>query len=139
MRSSIAHEWTVLHSERHHSEVKLMRRVATSAVLIIAIAVPAFAKKFKGSSTLKDSQPSGHVDKQHKNQTYDLSFDAEGKSYTCRTSYKKSMNATDFVVGSKINYEIDNQKVKIKTPENKEVQCQVVRVAQAGAATPAAQ
>jgi hypothetical protein len=116
-----------------------MRKAVTAAILILAIALPASAAKLKGSSTLKDSQPSGTVDKQHKNQTYDLSFDAEGKSYTCRTSYKKSMNATDFVVGSQIKYEIDNQKVKIKTSQNKEVQCQVVRVAQVGSATPAAQ
>jgi hypothetical protein len=116
-----------------------MRKSVPAAILILTMALPAFAAKLKGSSALKDSQPFGTTDKKHKNQTYDLSFDAEGKNYTCRTSPKKSMNATDFVVGSKIDYEIDKQKGKIKTPENKEVECQIVRVAQMSSATPAAQ
>jgi hypothetical protein len=116
-----------------------MRKSVSAVILILTLALPAFAAKLKGSSTLKDSQPFGTTDKKHKNQTYDLSFDAEGKNYTCRTSPKKSMNATDFVVGGKITYEIDNQKATIKTAENKEVQCKIVRVAQMSSATPAAQ
>ena len=108
-----------------------MRKAIPSAILgltILATTLPAFPAKLKGSSTLKDSQPSGTPDKDHKHQAYDLSFLAEGKDYTCRTNPKKSMNATEFVVGSAIKYEIDDQKVKIKTAENKQVECKVVRV-----------
>jgi hypothetical protein len=118
-----------------------MRKAIPSAILgltIFATTLPAFPAKLKGASTLKDSQPAGTPDKDHKHQAYDLFFLAEGKSYTCRTNPKKSMNATEFVVGGKINYEIDKDKVKIKTPEDKEVACKVVRVEMIPAlATPA--
>ena len=107
-----------------------MRKASSSAILGIAIftlTLPSFADKIKGQTTLKESQPHGTTDKEHKHQAHDLSFDAAGKAYTCRTSFKKSMKATDFVVGSRINYEIDNDKVKIKTPENKKIECKIVR------------
>lgn len=108
-----------------------MRKGTSSAILGIAAiltTLPASAAKIEGSATLKDSQPTGTTDKEHKHQAYDLSFDAQGKSYTCRTDSKKSMNATDFVVGTQIHYEINGNKTKIKTPEKKEVNCKIVRV-----------
>ncbi|WP_263366370.1 hypothetical protein [Edaphobacter bradus] len=108
-----------------------MRRTATTAILAlaaIAATLSASADKLKGPATLKDLQPFGTTDKQHKHQAYDLSFDAEGHSYTCRTNSKKSTDATEFVVGSQINYEIDKNKAKIKTRQNKKLECKIVRV-----------
>jgi hypothetical protein len=105
-----------------------MRRFAL-ALLVMAMAMPALAyTKLEGTTVLKDSQPTGTPDKEHKHQAYDLSFSTTNKSYTCRTDPNKSMNATDFVVGSSVTYEIDGKKVKIKTPEGKQVECKVVRV-----------
>ena len=98
------------------------------AIATIAMTLPASAEKLNGPSTLKDFQPFGTVDKEHKHQAYDLSFDAKGNSYTCRTNSGKSTNATDFVVGTQITYEIDNNKATIKTPQNKKVGCKIVRV-----------
>ena len=106
-----------------------MRRAYTVAAMILVMVLPAFAAKIEGTTTLKDSQPTGTTDKHHKHQAYDLSFDASGHSYTCRTDSGKSMNPTDFVVGGPISYQLDGQKVKIKTPEGKQVECKVVRVA----------
>jgi hypothetical protein len=37
------------------------------------------------------------------------------------------VNATDFVVGGLIFYEIDNNKAKIKTAHNKKLNCEIVR------------
>jgi hypothetical protein len=110
-----------------------MHRTATTAVLALAaIAAPlsasASAAKLNGSAALKDLQPFGTTDKEHKHQAYDLSFDGEGHSYTCRTDPKKSIDATEFVVGSQINYEIDKNKAKIKTAQNKKLECKIVRV-----------
>jgi hypothetical protein len=108
-----------------------MRRPIPTAILCLAIlstTMPASPATIKGSSTLKDLQPTGTNDQEHKHQAYDLSFQAEGKTHTCRTDPKKSVNATDFVVGSQISYEVDKQKGKIKTSENKEVECKIVRV-----------
>jgi hypothetical protein len=105
-----------------------MHKVSLAAILLIAIALPASASKIEGSTVLKDSQPTGTIDKEHKHQVYDLSFHASGKLYTCRTDSDDSMNAADFIVGREIKYEIDGKKVKIKTPENKHVECKIVRV-----------
>jgi hypothetical protein len=109
-----------------------MHRTATTAILalaaIAAATLSASAAKLNGAAALKDLQPFGTTDKDHKHQAYDLSFDAEGHSYTCRTDPKKSIDATEFVVGSQINYEINKNKAKIKTPKDKELECKIVRV-----------
>ena len=108
-----------------------MPKRAASAILALAAlfaTFPAFAAKLKGNTTLKDSQTAGVKDKEHKHQAYDLSFDAGGKSYTCRTDSGKSMNATDFVVGTSMKYELDGDKAKLESSEGKKVECKVVRV-----------
>jgi hypothetical protein len=106
-----------------------MLKQTVVAILIFATTFPASASKFKGTSLLKDSQPIGSIDKDHKHQTYDLTFQASGREYTCRTNPNDSMNATDFIIGHEMHYEINGKKVKIKTTENKKVECKVVRVA----------
>lgn len=105
--------------------------------LIAGMVMPLSAEKINGSGVLKDVQPTAQTpDKEHKHQAFDLSFPAEGKIYTCRTDPKHSMNATDFVVGETMSYEIDGNKVKISTPAKKHVDCKVVRVENAPMPTP---
>jgi hypothetical protein len=99
------------------------------AASLFAITVPALAgKKLEGTTTLKDFQPYGTKDKEHKHQAYDLSFETGEKSYVCRTDPKKSMKATDFVVGTEMKYQLDNNKAKIKDLQGKQVECKIVRV-----------
>jgi hypothetical protein len=106
-----------------------MRKFNTVAVLIMAAAIQASAaSKVDGTTALKDFQPAGTPDKDHKHQAFDLSFEGSGKAYTCRTDPKKSTNATDFVVGDQIRYQVDGNKGKIKTPNGKQVECKIVRV-----------
>ena len=52
-----------------------MRKGNTAVILGLAtlLTLPACAAKIKGTSTLKDSQPTGTKDKEHKHQAYDLS------------------------------------------------------------------
>jgi hypothetical protein len=110
-----------------------MHKLITIAFLTAAMTIPALAaRKLEGNTTLKDSQPAGVADKHQKkskHQVYDLTFDAAGNEYICRTNADKSMNATDFVVGTNVHYEIDGKKAKIKTPNGKNVACKIVRVA----------
>jgi hypothetical protein len=116
-----------------------MRKDSSSAIFAIALlafTLPSFAEKIKGDAPLKDVQPFGTKDKEHKHQAYDFTFDAKGKNYTCRTDSGKSTNAADFVVGTSINYQIDNNKATIKTPQNKKVDCKIVRAELLPAATP---
>jgi hypothetical protein len=106
-----------------------MRKTILAASLLFAVTLPASAgSKLQGTMTLKDLQPFGTKDKEHKHQAYDLSFQAQGKNYTCRTDSGKSTNATDFVVGTDMKYQIDGNKAKIKTPQDKDLQCKIVRV-----------
>lgn len=100
-------------------------------VLLLALASvpPSAAKKATGATTLKDLQPAGTTDtKDKKNQQYDFIFEVSGNRYTCRTSPKKSLKATDFVVGANLKYEVDEDKVKLKSESGKEAKCTVVRV-----------
>jgi uncharacterized protein YcfJ len=99
-------------------------------LLIMTIGITAAAgSKIEGTTTLKDFQPAGTTDKDHKHQQYDLSFAASGKQYTCRTSEKKSLNPADFVVGSDVKYQIDGNKGKVKNASGKQIECSIVRVA----------
>ncbi len=116
--------------------IRVMQRLVAIAIfgtLTAATANQAFAEKIKGDTALKDFQPYGAPDKDHKHQGYEIIFSARDKGYTCRTNPKKSVDATEFIVGSQIHYEIDKNKAKIKTPDKKEVECKIVRVEQAPA------
>jgi len=106
-----------------------MRRCIALLLLTTMAALPSQAKKDKGTTTLKDVQPAGTTDtKDKKKQQYDFIFETSGNHYTCRTSPKTSLKATDFVVGSDVKYELDNDKGKLKTSAGKDVKCTVVRV-----------
>src|SRR5579871_1536705 len=113
-----------------------MRKTRLSTIVglaVLTLTLSGFADKMKEDTVLKEFQPFGVKDKEHKHQAYDLTFEANGKAYTCRTDPKHSTNATDFVVGSPIHVEVDKQKVEIKTPQNKKVNCKVVRAEMIGA------
>src|SRR5580693_5300833 len=117
-----------------------MRKGNAVTVFVMTVAIAAVAgSKIEGTTALKDFQPTGTVDKKtHKNQQYDLSFAAMGKLYTCRSVEKESLKATDFVVGSDVQYQINGDKGKVKNASGKEVEYTVMRVAEVPAATPPA-
>jgi hypothetical protein len=84
--------------------------------------------KQKGAATLKDFQPIGTIDKDHKHQQFDLTFDAPAGTYVCRTSAGDKVKATEWPVGNNITYEFDNDEGKIKSSKGKKLECKVVRV-----------
>jgi len=91
--------------------------------------------KDSGKTSLKDVQPAGTPANKQKQQ-YDLLFTSvSGKDYTCRTSEKKTFKATEFVVGESMTYEVKDNKGKLKASNGKQVECTIVRVANAPAAT----
>lgn len=108
-----------------------MRKTLALTVIFLCLAgMATAAKKEQGSTSLKDIQPAGTTDKKHKKQQYDLSFASSTNDYTCRTNEKDKVNATDWVVGSAINYKVSGNKGEVKnTQSNKDVKCMVVRVA----------
>jgi hypothetical protein len=108
-----------------------MRKLLALLVMVLIISgLSLAANKESGSTTLTNVQPAGTTDKKHKKQQYDLSFTSTTNDYTCRTNENEKVNATDWVVGSPINYKINGNKGEIKnTQSNKNVKCLVVRVA----------
>ncbi len=109
-------------------------RKLTLASLIVVIAVDAYAgSKDSGTANLKDVQTVGTTAKKQKNQQYDFIFSSATKDYTCRTKFNKKVNATDFVVGSELRYEINGDKAKVKS-SGKQIDCTIVRVAALAAA-----
>jgi hypothetical protein len=109
--------------------------IALCLAMMIATSILGGTKD-SGTTILKDFQPAGTTDKHHKNQQYDLLFaSAAGKEYTCRTSEKNSVKATDYVVGTNLTYKIDDNKAKVKTSSGKELTCTIVRVANVTAAS----
>jgi len=115
-----------------------MRRwIAVLLLTMVAALTASAGKKDAGTTTLKDVQPAGTTDtKQKKKQQYDFIFEASGNHYTCRTSPKTNVKATDFVVGSDVKYEIDGDKGKLKNTSGKDVKCTVVRVERLSAPNP---
>ena len=113
-----------------------MRIIMIFTISLVLTVSAVAGSKDSGKTTLKDIQPAGTTDKKHKNQQYDLSFVTQsGKNYTCRTPEKTKMKATDFIVGSDLSYEVNGNKGKVKTSNGKQVNCTIVRVANAQSAT----
>lgn len=112
-----------------------MRIIMIFAMALMLTVTAMAGSKDTGKTTLKDFQPAGTTDKNHKKLQYDLSFVTQsGKEYMCRTKDTK-IKATDFVVGSDMTYEVNGNKGKVKISNGKKVDCIIVRVANAQAAT----
>jgi hypothetical protein len=106
-----------------------MKKINLLMALMLTLTMTAMAAKIAGTTTLKDLQPTGTSNKKtHKHQQFDLFFDAQSMRYTCRTADNKSTNASDFVVGTELQYQISGDKGKLRTADGKHVDCKVVRV-----------
>jgi len=114
-----------------------MRKICLAVILLVLlVSVGVAGTKESGSTTLKDVQPAGTTDKQHKKQQYDLTFAGSKNEYTCRTNENQKMQATQFVVGSPIAFSVNGNKGDVKsTQSGKSVKCTLVRVAALGAPT----
>jgi len=84
--------------------------------------------KESGKTTLKNLETVGTTSKKDKHQQFDFSFEASGKKFTCRSAPGKSINATDYVVGSDVDYEIKGNSGKLKNASGKQIKCTIVRV-----------
>ena len=114
----------------------MRKTLALLGIVVFWTALALAANKESGSTTLTNVQPAGTTDKQHKKQQFDLSFSGSRNDYTCRTNENQKVQATQFVVGTTVNYKIDGNKGQVKsTSSGKNVKCTLVRVA-AVTATP---
>ncbi len=111
-----------------------MRKLSTLAFVLCAACTALAAEKQSGTSKLLNVEPAGTTDKKHKHQQYDFTFDAQTHEYTCRSKEGDKIKATDFVVGTNVDYQVKGNKGKVKGSTGKEVSCTVVRVADVPAA-----
>ena len=115
----------------------MRKALALFVIVLFTASLALAANKESGSTTLTNVQPAGTTDKQHKKQQFDLTFSGSRNDYTCRTNENQKVQATQFVVGTTVNYKIDGNKGQVKsTSSGKNVKCTLVRVA---ALTPASQ
>ena len=114
----------------------MRKTLALLGIVVFWTALALAANKESGSTTLTNVQPAGTTDKQHKKQQFDLTFSGFRNEYTCRTNENQKVQATQFVVGTTVNYKIDGDKGEVKsTSSGKNAKCTLVRVA-AISATP---
>jgi site-specific DNA recombinase len=73
-----------------------------------------------------------------KHQQYDFTVLTTVKSYSCRTPDNKTINATDFVVGSPVTFTSNGKNGEIRTQQGKSAKCLITRVADAPAQPAAA-
>ena len=89
----------------------------------------AVAATTETAGTLKDLQTVGSTTKKQKKQQYDLVIDTPSNEYVCRSKLGEKVKATDWVVGSSIQFKLSGQNGEATTIDNKRVKCAVVRVA----------
>jgi hypothetical protein len=80
------------------------------------------------TATLKDLQTVGSTTKKQKHQQYDLVLDGAVNEYVCRTKLGSSLKATDFVVGSPVEFKVSGQNGQATTSAGKHTKCAIVRV-----------
>lgn len=108
-----------------------MKKIALKFALIGCIAMTTssvWAAKTSVPATIKDLQPTNFSVSKKKHQQYDFSIQTTSTNYQCRTSQDKSLNATDFPVGTEITFTFDGPKGQIKTTNNKSTKCTITRV-----------
>jgi len=105
-----------------------MKKLASIAIIVL-IGLPAMAAKSKDTGVIRDVQATNFAPAKKKHQQYDFSIDTVVNSYQCRTSADHSLNATDFPVGTSVDFIINGSNAEIKTPNKKSTKCRITRVA----------
>jgi hypothetical protein len=99
----------------------------------VLVSTAALADSMVQTATLKDLQTVGSTNKKQKHQQYDLVLDTPANEYVCRTKLGSSLKATDFVVGSSLEFKLNGQNGEATTVAGKRAKCGIVRV---GSPTP---
>jgi hypothetical protein len=107
-----------------------MKKFAWFAAIAL-LATSAVAEKRTEQGTIQDLQPTNFAVAKKKHQQYDFSIVTTGHSYACRTPDNKSLNASDFVIGSPVTFIANGKNGEVKAPRGKSAKCLITRVADA--------
>ena len=115
-----------------------MRLRKTSGLCLAAalLSTVALADSLVQTATLKDLQTVGSTNKKQKHQQYDLVIDTSTNEYICRTKLGSSLKATQFVVGSSLQFKLNGQNGEATTSDGKKTKCGIVRVSAAPVSAP---
>jgi hypothetical protein len=110
--------------------MKAFRALGTGILVCAAwISISAFAAKQTETGTLKDLRPVGSTTKKMKHQQFDFVIDTAAHEYTCRSNLGENVKATEYIVGSPIEFETNGQNGQVRTSAGKNAKCHIVRVA----------
>jgi hypothetical protein len=114
-----------------------LRQFSALCLAAACLAPCALASSTVTPGTLKDLQTVGSTTKKQKKQQYDLVVDTASNEYVCRTKLGEKVKATDWVIGSSLQFKLSGQNGEATTATDKHIKCGIVRVAPVGAAAPA--
>jgi hypothetical protein len=97
--------------------------------LIAMLGTAAFAEKRVEPGTIQDLQPTNYAVAKKQHQQYDFSITTASHSYSCRTPENKKLDATQFIVGSSVNFTANGRNGEVKTEKGKTAKCLITRVA----------
>jgi hypothetical protein len=97
------------------------------------LGISAFAADQVQTATLKDLKTVGTTSKKQKHQQYDMVVDTSNQEFTCRTKLGSSFNATEYAVGSPLQFKVSGQKGEVTNAAGKKTKCAIVRVGAPGA------
>jgi DNA topoisomerase VI subunit B len=112
------------------------RKASGLCLAAAVLSTVAFADSLVQTATLKDLQTVGSTTKKQKKQQYDLIIDTATNEYVCRTKLGSSLKATQFVVGSSLQFKLNGQTGEATTSDGKKTKCGIVRVAAAPGTAP---
>ena len=107
----------------------MLRKLAGLCLAVACLSSAAVADSLVQSATLRDVQTVGSTTKKQKKQQYDLVIDTSTNEYTCRSKLGETVKATEFVVGTTVEFKLSGQKGEATNPAGKHVKCGIVRVA----------
>jgi hypothetical protein len=114
----------------------ILRQISALCLAAVCLAPAAVAATTLTPGTLKDLQTVGSTNKKQKKQQYDLVIDTSSNEYVCRTKLGEKVKATDWVIGSSLQFKLSGQNGEATTIDNKHVKCGIVRVAPVAAVAP---
>jgi hypothetical protein len=121
--------------EVRESEMKRIGYWTLAFALSVALlSQRAWSEKRIDQATLKDLQPTNFAVAKKKHQQYDFTLLTVDRSYSCRTSADKKLNATNFPVGSTVTFSSSGKNGEVKTTDGKSAKCMITRVAALSAA-----
>jgi len=106
----------------------ILAKATGLCVVTLMLSTAALAASVTQTATLKDLQTVGTTSKKQKHQQYDFVVDTPTNEYVCRTKLGSSIKPTQFIVGSTLEFKVDEQKGEVRNSAGNHTGCGIVKV-----------